>query len=283
MAREGCLTELEESNARQREVRELRRALQRDPNSLRFAELADLLRRQGNLREATAVCARGLQRHPAYATGRVVMGEIFWDQKLEEKAQQEWLEALRVDPGHPRARLVMGRACLRRGDLARARLLLESALLWNPESPEVRDLLAGLPDQEPCGDAGAAGHSPTARGRLSAQRMEELFWRVSACPSVATAAVASPTGLPMAGPEPPDAIPGRAIAAAVELVRVAVEMTARLGLGQMRSALLRGWGGSVRAIRVGDATLVACLTPEALLGAADLEISEAIAGFQPAG
>ena len=114
------MTELEVADDRQAAVERYRRILSRDPGSLRFAEFADELRRRGSLSEAAAVCARGLLRHPHYATGHVVMGEIFRDRKLPEKAEQEWREALRLDPGHPRAHLRVGELCLERGDTERA-------------------------------------------------------------------------------------------------------------------------------------------------------------------
>ena len=167
------MTELEVADDRQATMERYRRILSRDPGSLRFAEFADELRRHGNLSEAAAVCARGLLRHPHYATGHVVMGEIFRDRKLPEKAEQEWREALRLDPGHPRAHLRVGELCLERGDTERAASESEAALLLNPESPEAYALLA----RARAGSGGKTTGEKTEEASIGPWRPPKQHWR----------------------------------------------------------------------------------------------------------
>ena len=251
-----------------------RRLWRRDPHSLRFAELADLARRQGHLPQAAALCARGLLLHPSYATGRVVMGDIFWDQNLEDRAEQEWQEALRIDPRHPRAHLRLGELYLRRGDLPRARAAVEAALTWNPESAEARALLArvsGRPSALARAGAGRAAPPP-----MSPARCQEAVAAVSACASVSRAAVVNSDGSTVAGT---DAHPEAGSAAVAQLIREARRITPQLGGGRLRGALLQGTGGSLRCLVLEQLLLIAGLEPGVSPSAADAEIEQAIAGL----
>jgi len=266
-----------------------RRLLRRDPDSLRFAEFADFARRQGRLVEAATVCARGLMRHPGYATGRVVMGEIFWDQQLEDKAEQEWLEALRLDPGHPRAQLRLGELYLRRGSAARAAEALEASLLFQPAWPEARALLERAQQQLPQSAAQARLAERLAKPSelppwLAPARFRDLLTAVRACPSVDSALLADADGLLLAnGSDTPTDEAEERAAAAVELVQQTRRMVARLGAGKLRAALLRGSAGSLRCVILGNLTLVAGVRPEVPPGSANAEIEEAITDLSQRG
>ena len=281
------MAELEALDDTRREVEGHRRLLRRDPQSLRFAELADQARRQGGLAEATALCARGLLQHPHYATGHVVMGEIFWDRKLEEKAEREWREALRLDPGHPRAHLRLGALYLERGDTARAIAAVEAALLANPQLEEARDLLERAhgrqPKEQRPGEASEARRKPSGGSPpwLSASHFEAFLEAVRECPAVESAMLANGDGMLLAGgaaTASPD--PERAAASAVELARIARRMIAQLGAGKLRSALVRGKSGGLRCIALDDTTLIAALAAGASVGAASAEIDDAISAFR---
>ena len=281
------MTELEVADDRQAAVERYRKILSRDPGSLRFAEFADELRRHGSLSEAAAVCARGLLRHPHYATGHVVMGEIFRDRKLPEKAEQEWREALRLDPGHPRAHLRVGELCLERGDTEQAASESEAALLLNPESPEAYALMAGARGESGGKTTGGKTEEvsigswrPSRRPSwLTADRLEEVVAAVCDCPSVEGAILANADGLALAGGLASSGDPQAGTAMAVELVRRAREWMVRLGAGKLRAALVQGRKGGVRCLSLGDLTLVASLKPEARAGTLDAEIEDALASL----
>lgn len=280
------MTELEVADDRQAAVERYRKILSRDPNSLRFAEFADALRRHGSLAEAATVCARGLLRHPHYATGHVVMGEIFRDRKLPDKADQEWREALRLDPGHPRAHLRLGELCLERGDTERATAESEAALLLNPESPEASALMAGARAKSGGKTTGGKTEEvsigswrPSRRPSwLTADRFEEVVAAVCDCPSVEGVILANADGLALAGGlASSSGDPQAGTAMAVELVRRAREWMVRLGAGKLRAALVQGRKGGVRCLSLGDLTLVASLKPEARASTLDAEIEDALA------
>jgi len=282
------VAELEASLTAELDLDECRRMLRRDPGTLRFAEFADLARRRGKLTEAAAICARGLLRHPHYATGRVVMGEIFWDEKLEENAEQEWREALRIDPRHPRAHLRLGQVHLKRGDLAQAKAAFEAAVVANPDLEEARELLAqvgGAPvvDSKAVAAVVAAARPRLAPAWLTVARCGELIAAVEASPSVESAVLADADGLAVAGCVASASDPEAGAAVAVELARELRQIAVHVGGGRLKAALVRGRRGSLRCVALEKLTLVAAIRPEAPLGAATAQIEEAIASVAEAG
>jgi hypothetical protein len=88
-------------------VEELRKRLEKDPGSRLFAQLAEELRKDGQLEDAIDVCHAGLAKHPNY----------------------------------PSARITLGRALLDSGDPAAARVELESVVQGAPDNILARKLL----------------------------------------------------------------------------------------------------------------------------------------------
>ena len=272
------------------DAEQYRRRLRRDPSSLLFAEFADHLRRAGDTSAATAICARGLLRHPGYATGRVVMGEIFLQAGHPDKAQREWREAVRLDPGHPRAHLRLGELYLAQGERALAVAAIETALLHNPEAAEARALLdraQGEPDQ-PQGDLAGARATPAAPPKrrpdwLTANRFEEVVSAVADCASVDGALLANSDGLWLCGSLNAGADSEAGSAAAAALMQEAQRLVTALGAGKLRAVSIRGRDGSLRCLALSEVTLVAALGRRVALGVADAEIEDTIAGLHAGG
>ena len=266
------------------EVEAYRRLLARDPNSLRFAEYADRLRRFGQLEEALAICQRGLARHPAYSTGRVVMGEILIDSGKAQEAEAEWRRALQLDPRHPRAHFRLGEIYLTRGETDHAIAAFETALLHSPEFPEARAKLAELKGPSPTLRIGEPKpledrlRTPGERPEwLTSDRFGDLVQRVSACPSVEAAALVDSSGSPVSGelPEMAGATTGEA---PMSFLVEARALLSRLGAGRLRSALICSNTLSLRCVPLGDLALLAALRSRSPVGEADEQIEECIAG-----
>jgi predicted regulator of Ras-like GTPase activity (Roadblock/LC7/MglB family) len=134
------------------EIRRLSDDLARDPSSLVFMQLADALRRAGQLDVALRVALRGLDRHPYLADAHDVLARIHADRGELERAADEWEMALRLDPAHGQANLGLGFVDFRRGNL---------------ESAE-RRLSAVGPTEVTPGVTAALAH---VRGALSARGM----------------------------------------------------------------------------------------------------------------
>jgi len=281
---EGYVQDVEAIASGREELEAYRRLLVRDPSSLRFAEYADRLRRFGQLEDALAICQRGLARHPAYSTGRVVMGEILIDSGKAEEAEAEWRRALQLDPGHPRAHLRLGELYLSRGETDHAVAAFETALIHSPEFPEARARLAEV-----------KGPSPTLRTEkpepledrlrtagarpewLTADRFDDLVQRVAACPSVEAAALVDSSGSPLSG-ELSETVGGTTGEAPMSFLVGARALLSRLGAGRPRSALICSNTLSLRCVPLGDLALLAALRSRSPVGEADEQIEECIAG-----
>ena len=269
------------------EVDEYHRLLAREPNSLRFAEYADRLRRFGQLEDALAICQRGLARHAAYSTGHVVMGEILIDSGKAKEAEAEWRRALQLDPGHPRAHLRLGELYLSRDETDHAIAAFETALLHSPEFPEARAKLAEAQGPSPtlrAGEPKPLRDRPRTPGErpewLTADRFGDLVQHVSACPCVATAALVDSSGAPVSGELPEMAGRTRGEAPVSFLVE-ARALLSRLGAGRLRSALVCSNALSLRCVPLGDLTLLATLRWRSPVGEADDQIEECIASGEP--
>ncbi|MBN1458804.1 MAG: tetratricopeptide repeat protein, partial [Armatimonadetes bacterium] len=238
--------ELETTERTHEELEEYQRLLVRDPDSLRFAEYADLLRRADRLDDAKTICEDGLGRHPAYSTGHVVMGEILSDAKRLADAEGEWQEALRLDPGHPRAHFRLGELYLSRGEQERAIREIEVALLYSQDFPEARAKLAELKGSSE--SVPAQSRDPRTRGGripgkrppwLTQEKFTALLERVSNCPSTGAAGLYDGSGSLVAG-EPISSDTAAEEEAAVKFLSDARVLLFRLGAGRLRSALICG-------------------------------------------
>ncbi len=68
-----------------------------NPQSLVFSRLADVYRKEGNYSKAVEICINGLQNHPEYVTGRVVLGQCYYEQGNVQAALQEFLTVCSYD------------------------------------------------------------------------------------------------------------------------------------------------------------------------------------------
>ncbi len=236
-----------------------RRLLARDPDSLRFAEFADLLRRLGQLEEAKEVCSSGLARHPHYSTGHVVLGEVFYDAGQFAEAEAEWQLALQFDPGHPRAHLRLGDLYLSRAETERAAAAFEAVLLYCPESLEARNRLVKVRGEKPTAlppKKKQLARQPGERPDwLTEYRCHELLETLRRDEIVESVALLDAKG-EMYSPDAilSDSISGQPIASFTRDVK---DLLSRLGAGRLRAALLVGEKTSLRCVPLGDLLLVA--------------------------
>jgi len=222
--------------------------------------------------------------NPDYATGHLVMGEIFRDAALPEKAKREWQEVLRLDPAHPGAYLRLGELHLSRGEMEEAISALETALLYTPDSLEAQGKLAeareavqqeGRGEQDGVGAASqwAPGERPAW---LTGERFEELVKSVAEYGAVEAAALVNSDGLLLEGGLPAPGRAGGAASAAGQLTQNLRDLMRRLGAGRLRGASLCGERGGLRCAVLGDVTLVAALRPGVPVGAAESLLGDAV-------
>ncbi len=264
-----------------REQEAYRRILTRDPDSLRFAEYADLLRRLGQLDEAIEVCSSGLARNPHYSTGHVVMGEVLQEAGQLAEAEAEWQLALQLDPGHPRAHLRLGDLYLARADKQRAATAFEAALLYCPDFAEARSRLAEARGERPAARTSTAVAQPARRPRerpvwLTEDRFGELLETLRRCASVKSVALTDTAGTPLATDEITPA--HAAVKPAASFVNESRDLLSRLAAGRLRAALIVGAKASVRCVPLGDLNLVVGLKKGMMYHEFDQQLEEVLSG-----
>jgi tetratricopeptide (TPR) repeat protein len=141
------------------DIRALSATLARDPGSLVYVELAEALRRRGQLGEAAQVVLAGLARHPQHADGYDCLARIHADRGELPQARAAWERALTIAPEHPGALKGIGFVYWRLGDARRAAEALEHALLVEPGDNGTRRALEAVRVQA-FGHAAERGEAP---------------------------------------------------------------------------------------------------------------------------
>ena len=124
------------------DVKSLSAELARDPNSLVFLRLGELLRQKGQLDPAHRVALTGLERHPHLADAHDLYARILADKHDFERAFDEWDMALRIAPDHVGALKGLAFLYFKVGDVPQAVAHLEAAQRVNPDDPGITQALA---------------------------------------------------------------------------------------------------------------------------------------------
>lgn len=72
--------------------------LEKYPDSLMFARLADAYLQTNKLDKAVELCENGIRKHPYYVTGHFVLGKCYFAKKQFEEAEKEFKRVLLFDP-----------------------------------------------------------------------------------------------------------------------------------------------------------------------------------------
>jgi tetratricopeptide (TPR) repeat protein len=124
------------------DVRAMTAELARDPTSLVFLRLGEVLRLRGQIEAAAKVALAGLEHHPEVADAHDLYARILADAGDLEGAAQEWQVALSLEPRHAGAHKGLGFVRFQQGDLDAALDHLELALAADPKDTAVVQALA---------------------------------------------------------------------------------------------------------------------------------------------
>ncbi|MBA3889351.1 MAG: tetratricopeptide repeat protein [Gemmatimonadaceae bacterium] len=141
------------------DVHSLSDELARDPASLAFLPLGEVLRREGRLDQARRIVVRGLERHPHLPDAHDLLARIYADEGEPEKAFDEWDMVRRLAPGHPDAAKGMGFICFREGRLPEAERYLQEAQAGAPADERIAGALAMV--RQAIADTPAVAEPPT--------------------------------------------------------------------------------------------------------------------------
>ncbi len=142
------------------DIRTLTARVADEPTSLAFLELAEALRRRGQLEAAVKVARGGLSRYPGLADAHDLMARILSDQGDLAGAFDAWADALRIDPLRTGALKGIAFLYFRAGDATAALEHLQRAAEADPDDVSIaqalarvrresRDLMASAPPLAP--------------------------------------------------------------------------------------------------------------------------------------
>jgi len=126
------------------DIRALTTRLADEPGSLAFLELAETLRRRGQLDAALKIARGGLGRYPGLADAHDLLARILCDRGELPAAFEAWADTLRVDPLHPAALKGIAFLYFRAGEFSSARDYLERALDADPDDLAIPSALARI-------------------------------------------------------------------------------------------------------------------------------------------
>ena len=145
-------------------IDDLRRRLDKEPGSRLFAQLAEELRKDGDLEEAIRVSREGLHRHPAYPSARMTLGRALLDTGDVAAARTEFEIVLKGAPDNILASRFLGECLEGLGDLAGARDRFKATLALAPGDKVVtahlQEVEARLKKAAPAGATPAASGTP---------------------------------------------------------------------------------------------------------------------------
>ncbi len=124
------------------DIRTLTARVADEPTSLAFLELAEALRRRGQLEAAVKVARGGLARYPGLADAHDLMGRILSDQGDLAGAFDAWADALRLDPMRTGALKGIAFLYFRAGDTPAAIEHLQRAAEVDPDDISIAQALA---------------------------------------------------------------------------------------------------------------------------------------------
>jgi len=122
-------------------IERYKQMLAEDPQSRAFAPLAEAHRKAGRLEEAIKVARAGLDVHPGYSGGLVVLGRALYEKGELDNAVEVLLKAVTETPEGYLGQKFLGKVLMDKGENKGALVALEAANLLSPEDEEVSRLL----------------------------------------------------------------------------------------------------------------------------------------------
>ena len=138
-------------------IRRHEERLARDPDSLAFAQLADLYRKSGRTADAITCCREGLRRWPHYTTARLILARTLLADGQLDAALDEVGAILETSPKDVQCHRLAAEVHRRTGRLDAAVGHLETAIALDPGDRDSKALLSLLrADAAVPGDGGLA-------------------------------------------------------------------------------------------------------------------------------
>jgi len=128
-------------------IDDLRRRLEKEPGSRLFAQLAEELRKEGELTEAIRVARTGLLQHPAYPSAHMTLGRALRDTGDLPGARVQFEAVLRGAPDNILASRFLGETLEAIGDLGSALLQYRATLRLAPGDRQIEGQIRSLEER----------------------------------------------------------------------------------------------------------------------------------------
>ncbi|MDZ7264383.1 MAG: tetratricopeptide repeat protein [candidate division KSB1 bacterium] len=129
------------------EIKFLEGKLEKDPNSILFARLADAYLQADRVDEAIELCENSIKKHPFYVTGHYILGKCYLKKKLFDQAERELKRVLLFDPKHLAAHRDYGELMAQIGWNNSCETSYQEILAIDPLNDNARRRLAELRQQ----------------------------------------------------------------------------------------------------------------------------------------
>lgn len=121
-------------------LQQMEERLKNKPDSLVFSRIADSYRKIGDVQQAIAICLKGLEPHPEYVTGRIILGRCYLEQENLENAMNEFIHVCRLDRYNQIAIKMIADIYAKQGLTDKAGDLYNILAGMDPENPSVNQL-----------------------------------------------------------------------------------------------------------------------------------------------
>jgi len=126
---------------RDSQMARLHKKLQAKETSRVFARLADAFRQNDHVEEAIELCHRGLEHHPDYISGHIVLGQCYLDLGRLGEAKEAFLRALVLDEENVLVLKNLGDILGQQGDRESAAHHYRQALELDPRNTDLAEML----------------------------------------------------------------------------------------------------------------------------------------------
>ena len=251
------------------DIRSLTARLAEEPESLAFLELAEALRRRGQVEAAYKVARGGLLRYPGLSDAHDLMARVLSDQGDLAGAFDAWSSALQLDPMRTSALKGIAFLYFRAGEREAALEHLQRAMEVDPDDRSITQAIARLAGgQRPDTPASAPAPAPAAVPAPPPEtRAPVLFEEIEGGRGLL---LVDANGLRLGGRLPDDdgiEAGDRVAAQLAGVSREAARATRLLGLGSWHSIAVESPDGHLVLARpTGDTVLLAARDPSLPMG-----------------
>lgn len=149
--------------------------LVKDPNSTIFVSLAETYRKMGMLEDARHIIEKGLELHPDFGPGHIVLARVQCQQEDFSASVDSFERALNFDPDSLAALVGYARVALLLDDKKKGRELLLRARDLSPADPVINKLLLSLPEEESSSDHADELRAEESSDPLISVTLAELY------------------------------------------------------------------------------------------------------------